>query len=130
MNKEPKLFNTLQPGDFFTIGDQAEVWHKINATQAENDNTVKTVTPFILCFKVNFPVYNQVSAIIAFESGELDDAGTIELFQHLIDSGLAWQLQGSYGRTAAQLIERGYCLPVNVIEAVATDVPAKLRSGK
>ena len=34
---------------------------------------------------------------------------TIEFFQSLIDSGLVWQLQGSYGRTAMFLIEQGYC---------------------
>ncbi len=32
-----------------------------------------------------------------------------EAWQHLIDTGLAWQLQGWFGRTAAALIEGGYC---------------------
>jgi hypothetical protein len=52
---------------------------------------------------------SQVDKIIAFEQGELDEDGIIELFQELIDSGLAWQLQGSYGRMARSLIEAGYC---------------------
>ena len=52
---------------------------------------------------------DQVSKIMAFESGELDEEGIIELFQELIDSGLVWQLQGSYGRMASSLIENGYC---------------------
>ena len=47
------------------------------------------------------------SNIIAFESGELDQDGVIELFQKLVDSGLAWSLQGSYGRTAQALIQAG-----------------------
>lgn len=47
--------------------------------------------------------------IMAYEAGELDEEGTIALFQGLIDSGIAWQLQGSYGRTAAGLIEAGVC---------------------
>ena len=52
---------------------------------------------------------NQIDKIMAFESGELDEGDIIELFQELIDSGLAWQLQGSYGRMAQNLIEAGYC---------------------
>jgi hypothetical protein len=43
--------------------------------------------------------------IIAYESGELDEEEIISLFQKLVDSGLAWQLQGSYGRMAQHLIE-------------------------
>jgi len=33
----------------------------------------------------------------------------IQAWQHLIDTGLAWQLQGHFGRIAAQLIEQGIC---------------------
>jgi hypothetical protein len=53
---------------------------------------------------------NQIDKIMAFESGDLDFEATIELFQELIDSGLAWQLQGSYGRTARALIDEGWCV--------------------
>jgi hypothetical protein len=50
-----------------------------------------------------------VDKIIAYENGDLDEDGTVELFQSLIDSGAAWRLQGSYGRAAEALIEAGYC---------------------
>lgn len=33
----------------------------------------------------------------------------IEAWQYLIDTGLAWKLQGFFGRTAQALIEAGTC---------------------
>lgn len=50
-----------------------------------------------------------VDFIVAFEAGELDKEAVIAGFQRGIDSGLVWQLQGCYGRTAQSLIEAGYC---------------------
>ena len=50
---------------------------------------------------------NIVNLIIAFESGELTTEEQIELFARLIKSGMAWTLQGHYGRTAKHLIEIG-----------------------
>lgn len=49
-----------------------------------------------------------IDKIIAYEQGELSDNETIELFGDLIKSGMAWSLQGHYGRTAEALIEQGY----------------------
>lgn len=47
------------------------------------------------------------SRLVAYESGELDEQETLELFEELVQTGLAWQLQGHYGRTAMYLIETG-----------------------
>lgn len=51
--------------------------------------------------------YDVTGNIMAFESGDLDREESIELFQHLVNTGLAWQLQGSYGRAAAALLKSG-----------------------
>lgn len=45
------------------------------------------------------------TAMIAFEEGELDEDGVVELFQALVDNGMAWRLQGFYGRTASAMLE-------------------------
>ena len=48
-----------------------------------------------------------MSGILDYEMGILEEEDTITLFQHLVDTGMAWQLQGHYGRTAQQMIEAG-----------------------
>jgi hypothetical protein len=50
-----------------------------------------------------------VNKMINYENGNMSEKETIEFFQQLIDSGLCWQLQGHYGRTAMHLIEEGLC---------------------
>lgn len=63
---------------------------------------------------------NITDAIINYEQGELDEEDTITLFQELVDTGLAWTLQGSYGRQAQWLIEAG------LIEAPGREVKPEL----
>ena len=50
---------------------------------------------------------NELSYIMDYEVEALDNDTIIELFQHLVNTGLAWSLQGHYGRTATALIESG-----------------------
>ena len=38
-----------------------------------------------------------------------DQDKVIEAWQSLIDTGICWQLQGWFGRSAARLIEEGIC---------------------
>lgn len=50
---------------------------------------------------------DSLSFIIAYENGDLTHDEVVEGFQNLVDTGLAWKLQGSYGRMARRLIENG-----------------------
>lgn len=52
--------------------------------------------------------YDYVGAIIRYEAGEMGNADTLELFAYLLQSGLAYQLQGHYGRVASALIQQAY----------------------
>lgn len=46
-------------------------------------------------------------SIFAYEAGELEPSGVVTLFQDLLDTGLLWQLQGSYQRSAEQMLRAG-----------------------
>lgn len=45
--------------------------------------------------------------IIDYEDGSLDPESTLDLFADLVRTGLVWELQGHYGRTAVGLIKAG-----------------------
>jgi hypothetical protein len=49
-----------------------------------------------------------IDQIMDYEEGLLDQAQELELFSELVKSGMAWSLQGHYGRAASWLIENGY----------------------
>jgi hypothetical protein len=71
----------------------------IQAALVQADRIISTDTP---------EPYDAVGAVIAYEQDELDTDDTLVLFGHLVATGMAWRLQGHYGRQAAQLIELGY----------------------
>ena len=48
-----------------------------------------------------------VDRIMAYESGDMSGEDALVFFQELVDTGMAWQLQGSYGRTAKRLLDDG-----------------------
>ena len=49
------------------------------------------------------------ATMIAEGEEEVDEETYIAAWQHLIDTGACWQLQGWFGRTAMTLIEDGVC---------------------
>lgn len=54
----------------------------------------------------NMTDYDAVGIAEGFVEAESEDQ-VIDAWQHLVDTGLAWKLQGWFGRTATDLIERG-----------------------
>ncbi len=48
-----------------------------------------------------------IDKLIAYEEGMLDGAGMVYLFAELVRNGMAWSLQGHYGRMASRLIDTG-----------------------
>lgn len=51
--------------------------------------------------------FNAVGIAEGFVEAESEEQ-VLEAWQYLVDSGLAWRLQGWFGRTASALIEQGY----------------------
>lgn len=47
--------------------------------------------------------------IIASENGELSEDQEIIMMQKMISNGMAWKLNGAYGREAMNLIKMGLC---------------------
>ena len=56
------------------------------------------------------------AVLIAEGIEEVDTETYIKAWQHLIDTGMCWNLQGWFGRTANELIESGTCSPGRIIE--------------
>ena len=69
----------------------------------KNDNTPKNSQQPLFQ-----PVTDLLQAIMIIEDG-CESATVPQAFQYLIDTGMVWQLQGWYGRTAVNLINAGIC---------------------
>ena len=55
--------------------------------------------------------YRAVALAEGFEDGTEEEV--ISAWQYLVDTGLAWRLQGWFGRTAQALIQAGVINPPN-----------------
>ncbi len=54
------------------------------------------------------PTFDPLSQMIAWEEGQLDHEQTVQLFQHIVHTGIVCCLHGIYGRTAHDLIQGGW----------------------
>jgi hypothetical protein len=54
--------------------------------------------------------YNAVGIAEGFVEADSEEQ-VLEAWQYLVDTGMAWKLQGWFGRTAQQLINQGYINP-------------------
>ena len=66
-----------------------------------------------------------VDLIMDYEAGRLDAHDTLALFASLIETGQAWRLQGTYGRTAMALVQAGLINRAGQITAAGMDVIAE-----
>jgi len=65
---------------------------------------------------------DQYTAVMVAEGAIAPEGDTVEeqeeyilrAWQVIIDSGIVWQLQGYFGRTAHDLIQQGLCAPAQV----------------
>lgn len=61
--------------------------------------------------KTRWDSYSAVAACEGFDGEDHDESELTSAWQFLIDTGLAWSLQGQFGRTARALLESGVCHP-------------------
>mgnify|MGYP003336196554 FL=1 len=54
--------------------------------------------------------YDASACVEGFDGLDHDEDTILSAWQYLVDTGLAWSLQGWYGRTANQLINDGYII--------------------
>lgn len=55
--------------------------------------------------------YHPFDDMMSWEDGSLNEKGTTRLFQHLVNTGQAYHLQGMYGRQANALLDAGIIKP-------------------
>mgnify|MGYP006921300545 CR=1 FL=1 len=54
---------------------------------------------------------NLAERVLLYETDQMSEQEMISLFQDLVDTGMAWKLQGHYGRTSMILLDAGVIAP-------------------
>jgi len=62
-----------------------------------------------------------INTLMAYESGELNEAETINFFADLVKTKMAWSLQGHYGRVASAMIDAGFISPEGEVTELAEE---------
>ena len=62
-----------------------------------------------------------VDQLIAYEEGQITGDEEVAFFEHLVETGACWHLQGHYQRVAATLIEAGLIKSPEQTEANITN---------
>lgn len=52
-----------------------------------------------------------IEDLMRYENGDMTETEAVEMFADLVKTGMAWSLQGSYGRGASSLIRAGVISP-------------------
>jgi hypothetical protein len=78
--------------------ERRAAWDKSQAALVERQDTTEVFIPI-----------DTVGGIIAYEEGRLSDQEIARLFQHLIDTGVAWRLPSRYRRIILELVKNGAC---------------------
>ena len=81
--------------------EKSRTYKKLTGTDLPGFPTEATMEPL--------SNHDAIGLAEGFVDGTEDER--IRAWQHLIDTGLAWQLQGFFGRTAVSLIQSGICSP-------------------
>ena len=68
-----------------------------------------------------------VDQLIAYEEGQITHDEEVAFFEHLVETGVFWQLSGHYQSVAATLIEAGLIKPPEPTEAIKPREQAEAR---
>lgn len=93
-------------GSGYSLFQKAGAWY---VRQANGETMTYEEGMMLQPAKPEMTTYGACAIIEGFSGGEPTEEETLDAWQHLIDTGDAWRLQGFYGRTARDLIDAGYC---------------------